>query len=401
MTNDEKIWTVTELTRAVKELLEGSFYPFWLTGEVGNLTIHRSGHVYFTLKDEGSQVKAVFFGGAATAKAMKLGEGADVDVYGKLMVYEPRGTYQLNVKSIRSKGIGALQLKFEQLKQKLLAEGLFEEERKKKIPFLPQCIGLVTSPDGAALRDFLNVIHRRYSGMHIRIYPAAVQGSGAAQEIAEGIHFFNRAKACDVIVVTRGGGSLEDLWAFNEELLARAIVDSEIPIISAVGHEVDFTISDFVADLRVPTPTAAAELVVGKKDDLIATIEGLQKRINSCIMLSLSRTIAQVERLANHYVLREPMNIVRTFQQRVDDLNLRLNQAINVTANQTRYHLENLLARLRTLNPRNVLGRGYAILLSEKTNRPILRPQEVNKGEKLRGVIAKGELTLIVSNASE
>ena len=397
-----KIWTVVELTRAIRGLLEESFYPFWLTGEIGNLTIHRSGHVYFTLKDPYSQINAVFFGGADVAKQLKIQEGTELEVFGKLMVYEPRGVYQLNVKMMRAKGLGALQLQLEQLKQKLLAEGLFDEKRKKKIPFLPQCIGIVTSTDGAALRDFLNVTNRRFSEMHIRIYPATVQGPSAAREITDGVHFFNRTRGCDVIVLTRGGGSLEDLWPFNDEILARTIAKSDIPIISAVGHEVDFTIGDFVADLRVPTPSAAAELVVNRKDELNETVVNLKKRMITSIKLHLSQTRARVERLANHYILKEPINIIRTFQQKVDELGLRLNRSINNTLQERRYQIDNVQSRLRALNPKNVLERGYSILLSKSTQKPILSPQQVDEGERLRGIIAQGELELIVgSNTPE
>ena len=398
MTDDPKIWTVTELTRAVKELLEGTFYPLWLTGEVSNLTIHRSGHVYLTLKDPRTQVNVVFFGGADVARRLKIKEGTEVEVYGRLMVYEPRGSYQLNIKMMRAKGIGALQLRFEQLKQKLLAEGLFDENRKKKIPFLPRCIGIITSSEGAALRDFLNVINRRFSGMHIRIYPAAVQGAKAAPEIAEGLRFLNHTKGCDVLVLTRGGGSLEDLWAFNEEIVARAVAESEIPVISAVGHEVDFTISDFAADLRVPTPTAAAELVVSKHAELKETVISLRKRIIATIKLNLSLTRNRVDRLANHYIFKEPINIVRTFQQRVDELSLHLNRSMKTTIEYVLHRIDIAQSRLATLNPKNVLQRGYSILLTESSTKPVTNSREVDKGERLRAIVANGELGLTVTD---
>ena len=394
--SDTKIWTISEVNRAIKEVIEGTFLPIWLTGEVGNLTIHRSGHVYFTLKDQRSQVSAVFFGGAGIARQLKLREGVEVEVYGRLTVYEPRGNYQINVKTMRSKGIGDLQNQFEKLKQKLLLEGLFEEERKKKIPFLPSCIGIITSPQGAALKDFLNVVHRRFSGMKIRIYPAAVQGANSALEIASGIDFFNQGKSCDVIVVTRGGGSLEDLWSFNDESLARVIAKSRIPIISAVGHEVDFTICDFVADLRVSTPSAAAELVVNKKTELLDRLESLKKGMVSSIKLRLSMIKNRVEKACSHYILREPINVVHSFQQRVDEQCLRLAQAIRKILERADIRIVGIESQLRALNPKGVLSRGYSILLTEPDEKPVVSTQQVSEGERLRGILAGGELKLQV-----
>ena len=237
--SSHKVWRVSELNRVVRELLEQTFYPFWVRGEVSNLTIHRSGHVYFSLKDERSQVSVVFFRGAATARQMQLRNGLAVDVWGRLTVYEPRGQYQLVVDRLRSRGVGVLQQRFEQLKQKLRDEGLFDPERKRPIPPFPRCIGVVTSPDGAAIRDFLHVLGRRFGDLHVRIVPAAVQGERAAAQISTAVELLNQTQACDVIVLTRGGGSLEDLWPFNEEQVARAVAQSTIPVISAVGHEID------------------------------------------------------------------------------------------------------------------------------------------------------------------
>ena len=261
MENTEQIWSVSDVNRAVREIVEGSLLPFWLRGEVGSLVIHRSGHVYFTIKDTRSQMRGVFFGGAAACTKLGVANGTLIEAFGNLTVYEVRGEYQFSARQLRLAGIGDLQLRFEAVKNKLAAEGLFDPGRKRPIPVLPRRIGVVTSPSGAAIRDFLQIINRRFPNVNVRIYPCAVQGAGAAEQVARGVDFFSRTRGADVVVVTRGGGSMEDLWPFNEEVVARAVAACSVPVISAVGHEIDFTICDFAADLRVPTPSAAAELV--------------------------------------------------------------------------------------------------------------------------------------------
>lgn len=439
MSDAAKMLSVSEVNRIVKETLEGTFYPFWISGEVGNLTVHRSGHVYLTLKDRRSQLSGVFFNGAGAARQMKLEVGAEVEAYGRLSVYEPRGVYQLNIQQLRPKGLGALQARFEELKTKLHAEGLFAEERKRPIPVLPSCIGVVTSTDGAALRDFLNVLERRFGSMHVRIYPASVQGEGAAEQIAAGIDFLNRSDPCDVIVITRGGGSLEDLWSFNDEQLARTIVASRLPVISAVGHEVDFTIADFVADLRVPTPSAAAELVVGQRSELTEQVTNLERRLGQSLQGQARELRHRVERAANHYVFREPLHLVRRCQQRVDELQARLpnllmqqlrdlqgrldrashhyvfrqplarieqqrervatldrhlHHELKLRLKQEAQTVARLDGQLRALSPRRVLERGYAILLQDQ--RPVTDPRQVASGDRLRGIVAGGDLDLNV-----
>ena len=265
-----RIYSVAELSLEIRNLLERQFPDVWVTGEVSNLRAAGSGHLYFTLKDETAQLRAVCFRNQARYLKFKPQDGLAVIARGRLSVYEARGEYQLYVEFLEPAGLGALQLAFEQLKQKLAAEGLFDPARKKPLPMLPRVIGVVTSPTGAVIRDILRILHRRFRNINVLIYPVKVQGEGAAQEIAQGIEYFNRQAPVDVMIVARGGGSLEDLWAFNEEVVARAIAASKIPVISAVGHETDFTIADFVADLRAPTPSAAAELVVRRKQDLAA-----------------------------------------------------------------------------------------------------------------------------------
>src|SRR3990170_6260873 len=272
------ILTVTQLTIRVKDLLEGTFPDVWVVGEISNLSAPRSGHIYFTLKDEQSQIRAVLFRSSQRFLKFTLQHGLQVICRGRVGVYEPRGEYQLVLEYIEPKGVGALQQAFEELKARLAKEGLFDLDRKKPLPLLPRRIGIITSPTGAAIRDMLRVIRRRHPKMEILIYPVVVQGAAAAPEIVEAIRYFNQEKNADVLIVGRGGGSLEDLWAFNEESVARAVYGSAIPVISAVGHETDYTISDFVADLRAPTPSAAAEMVVKNKEDIQRHIVTLYKR---------------------------------------------------------------------------------------------------------------------------
>ena len=395
--SEPKIWTVSALVRMLKELLEQSFYPFWLEGEVSNLTIHRSGHVYFTLKDSGSQMAVVFFRGAAEAQQVKLAEGMQIEVYGRLTVYEPRGQCQLVIERLRPKGLGLLQRKFEELKKKLREEGLFDAERKRPIPALPRCIGVVTSPSGAAIRDFLQILGRRFAGVRVRICPTAVQGDKAAAKIVAAIEFLNRTTSCDVIVVTRGGGSLEDLWPFNEESVVRAVAGSRIPTISAVGHEVDFTLCDFAADLRVPTPSAAAEQVIGKKAELAERLVHLRQRLGASLSLRRSELRRRFERAAGSPVFREPANLVRSSQQRLDELVLRLARALGQQRQNAKARLAQVNGKLSVLNPRAVLDRGYAILLERQTEKPLVSAAETAIGARLRAVLSRGELEVLVS----
>ena len=391
------VWTVTEVTRTVKELLEQTLQPLWVRGEIGNLTIHRSGHVYFSLKDSRTQLAAVFFRGAQTARQLDLETGLEVEAWGRLSVYEPRGVYQIIVSRVRPRGIGLLQERFEQLKSKLREEGLFDEERKRTIPVLPRCVGVVTSPEGAAIRDFLRLLGRRFANVHVRICPVAVQGDKAADEIARAIQFLNQTDACDVLVVTRGGGSLEDLWPFNEERVARAVASSRIPVISAVGHERDFTICDFVADLRVATPSAAAQLVIAGKAETLERIHSMRQRLASLLRLKLSESRRRLERAVGSPVFREPANLVRMYQQRVDELSLRLTRALRQAVERARARLQQAVGKLEALSPRAVLGRGYAILLHEATERALRRSADAQAGDRVRGVLAAGELEMRVT----
>lgn len=396
MANDqEKVWTVSEVNAAVREVIEGGFFPFWVEGEVGNLTVHRSGHVYLTLKDAHSQLRSVFFSGAPTARRLNLKVGDRIEATGRLTVYEVRGDYQFSIRELRPVGLGDLQRRFELLKATLAAEGLFDSARKKPLPKLPRHLGLVTSPDGAAIRDFLQIIQRRFPNLHLRIYPAAVQGKDAARQVAAGVKFFNRIGGVEVIIVTRGGGSLEDLWPFNEESLARAIAASAIPVISAVGHEIDVTISDLVADLRAPTPSAAAELVIARQEELQEQITALRRRLRSALELVAARWRARLDRAAHSGVFREPRHLVRRRQQQVDDLAGRLTRALPFALERARGRIDRANARLQTLNPSAVLARGYAILTEQATGQLITAPG-LPQGTPVHARLATGELILTV-----
>ncbi len=356
MSETDKIWQVAEVNAIVRELLENSLMPFWMRGEIGTLSIQRaSGHVYMTMKDKRSQMRVVFFSGARAVEQLGLRIGSEVEVFGRLTVYEVRGEYQFSVKSIRPVGFGALQQRFEELKQRLGAEGLFDSERKKAVPLLPECVGVVTSPDGAAIRDFLQIVTRRFPGLPVKIYPSPVQGAGAAPELARGIEFFNRAGGVEVIVLTRGGGSMEDLWAFNEEVLVRAVAASRIPVISAVGHEIDFTLCDFAADLRVPTPSAAAELVAAHRDELLERLNRLQKDMISSLDGLRSELRYRLNEAAGSFVFREPVYMIRQKQQLIDEIDSEMKHSLRQAVNDAGARTELLAERLKGLSPRSLL----------------------------------------------
>ncbi len=316
---ERKIYSVSELSGEIKNLLEKEYPDVWVTGEVSNFRGAASGHLYFTLKDANAQLRAVCFRNQARYLKFKPQDGIAVIARGHLSVYEARGEYQLYVEYLEPAGLGALQLAFEQLKQKLAAEGLFELTRKRPLPLLPRAIGVVTSPTGAVIRDILRILKRRFRNMNVLLYPVKVQGEGSAQEIVEGINYFSRHAAADVVIVARGGGSLEDLWAFNEEIVARAIAASKIPVISAVGHETDFTIADFVADLRAPTPSAAAELVVHRKEDFVTELRNRARRLTEFLRLKLSESRQRLTELRMHHVFQTLRSRVAERAQRVDE----------------------------------------------------------------------------------
>ena len=391
MQQNEPVWSVSAVNRALRETIEGAFMPFWMGGEAGSITLHRSGHAYLQIKDDKSQIRACYFGGAAECRKLGIDNGSLVEVWGNLSVYEVRGEYQFNIKKIRLAGIGALQQRFEELKRKLDAEGLFAPERKKPIPLLPRAIGVVSSPTGAAIRDFLQIINRRFPKVNIQIFPALVQGAQAARQVAAGIEFFNRTKQVDVIVVTRGGGSMEDLWPFNEEILARAVADSRIPVISAVGHEIDFTICDFVADLRVPTPSAAAELVIGRFDEYTCRLERASKDLNAVLKLRISSLRNVVERLSGSPVFHEPRRLVDVKRQYLDELEMRLLHGAKNFHSFFSGRLDKNLAALNTLNPQRQLERGYVMAFDPADGR-LVTTSKIAPGTELELRFADGKL---------
>lgn len=359
---ERRILTVSQLTGLVKGVLEENFEHVWVEGEVSNFSMPASGHFYFTLKDAGAQLRCVVFRASARALKFKPRDGMVLVLRGRISVYDQRGEYQMIAEYMEPKGIGALQLAFSQLKERLAKEGLFDEAHKKPIPVLPQRIGIVTSPTGAAIHDMLNVLNRRFTNLEILICPVKVQGEGAAAEIAQAIRDFNRYREVDVLIVGRGGGSLEDLWAFNEEVVARAIYNSKIPLISAVGHEVDYTIADFVADLRAPTPSAAAELVVKSKVELAAEVENLSRRLVHGVRRRLQEMRGGLNSLSR--ALKEPTMLLGHLGQRLDDLAGRLERARQVAMTQRRERLGALAAQLRMRNPALAVERSRERLLA-------------------------------------
>ncbi len=391
----EHIYSVSELTQSVKMLLEVKFPSVWVEGEISNLKVAGSGHIYFTLKDKQAQISVVFFRSKFERNAVELKDGLKARVLGNITVYERRGQYQLLARKIQPVGIGELQLAFEALKKKLYEKGLFDETHKKPTPMFPRRIGVVTSPVGAAIRDILNVLERRFFNLNIIINPVRVQGPEAAPEIEQAIKDFNRLHNVDVIIVTRGGGSLEDLWPFNEERVAYAIYESAIPVISAVGHEIDWTISDFVADLRVPTPSAAAELVVTAKAQFHEKIERIRMRLAESARRMLERYRGRIAVIKTHYIFQQPLNAVRQHQLRLDEFTNRCNNLISHRIELCRHKLEGLTKQLKTINPEAVLDRGYSLTISLKDGTTITDAATMKKGDRLKTQLKKGSFTSV------
>ncbi len=363
-----KILTISELTHDLKEVLENIFQDVWVEGEVSNLRSPGSGHSYFSLKDAQSVLRCVLFRQAAARLKFALADGMHVVASGRIGVYGRDGQYQLYVDTLQPKGTGALQMAFEQLKARLAQEGLFDEARKKPLPFLPETIGVVTSPTGAVIRDILQVLERRFPRAHVVINPVRVQGEGAAGEIVRAVEEFNAWGLADVIILARGGGSLEDLWSFNEEQVAHAIAASGIPVVSAVGHETDYTIADFVADKRAPTPSAAAEMVMPAEADLRERIDQLVKH--------LWRSLADV---------------VPQQAQRIDDLCEEMRRALQNRFEAKKLEVDGFCRELEALNPLAILRRGYSVTMAEDGRTAIRRTDQLKAGDRLKTRLAKGE----------
>jgi len=416
---DRKVYGVTELTRRIKSALETTFGRVWVEGELSNVRRPASGHYYFTIKDETAQISAVLFRGSQGSLRFQLKDGLLVRAYGQVTVYERGGNYQVIVRQIEEGGQGSLQARFEALKKKLQQEGLFDADRKQALPVFPQRIGVVTSRTGAAIRDILNVLARRFPNLHLLLAPVKVQGEGAAAEIAAAIDDLNRLGGpaaagplrLDVLIVGRGGGSVEDLWCFNEEVVARAIARSAIPVISAVGHEIDFTISDFVADLRAPTPSAAAELVVGRKEAITEALSARQTALLRALRECLLRARNRFGEAARSYVFREPKNLVRSYAQRIDALKMRMEHevrgdvreamqqlddsgarmlhAVRRRSESRRQDVRRVEAQLRSLNPLAVLKRGYSVT-RDASGRVLRAADEVREGDRITTQFGRG-----------
>jgi exodeoxyribonuclease VII large subunit len=419
-----KVLSVSELTSQIRGLLEKQIGQIWVGGEITNLRLQSSGHMYFTLKDVGAQLSCVLFSRERVTHREQIADGQKVLLQGDVTVYEARGQYQLIVRAVELQGVGALQAAFEKLKQKLAAEGLFAPERKRPLPLYPQRIGLVTSPTGAAIRDVIHVIQRRNPGLEIILAPCRVQGDGAAREVATAIQLLNELSAgnqspvlpLDLILMTRGGGSLEDLWAFNEEVVARAIFNSKLPVVSAIGHEIDFSIADFVADVRAATPSAAAEIITEGVFACREFVGAARLRMRQLFQRYWDRKMVQVESVAGRFTRLHPRRRLDQSLQQVDDYSSSLLRSLKVGVRQRQLKWENLAGRLarihpeqalklrrekldqlrkrlNSLGPEQVLARGYAIAMDEKSGEVLRNAEATQKGQKIRVRLHRGEIT--------
>ena len=388
----ESILSVSEITGLIKQTLEENFSEVSVIGEISNFKAHVSGHWYFTLKDSNAQVSCTMWRGINNYVFFTPQDGMKVIITGKITVYPPRGSYQIDVRSMKPAGIGELQAAFEKLKQKLSAEGLFDEQFKKPIPKFPQKIGIVTAIDGAAFQDMKSIASRRYPLVELVIASSKVQGEGAAAEIAENIKLLNKQDDIDVIIVGRGGGSLEDLWAFNEEIVARAIFDSQIPIISAVGHEIDFTISDFVADLRAATPSAAMELATPSKDELFAFIGEFSDYFPEKMLEIVSNYNDEIDQVISSYGFRVPFDIVKNKMQLLDNLIYRFQNNFNIKLSDQKKGLELLESKVDSFNIDNVLKRGFSII--KQNDRYITRKKNLEIDKSLEIKFYDGEVKI-------
>lgn len=388
------VLSITEINRYIKEIISRDLVlsNLWVRGEISNYKNHYSGHMYFTVKDEFSTLKCVMFKSNNSQLGFTPENGMKVLIRGYLSVFERDGQYQLYAQEMQPDGLGNLHLAYEQLKLKLQMEGLFDEKYKKPIPFLPKCIGVVTSSSGAVIRDIIHVLSRRFGNVELKIYPVAVQGEGACHQIAKAIKRLNDLGNVDVIIVARGGGSLEELWAFNEEVVARSIFDSKIPVVSAVGHETDFTIADFVADLRAPTPSAAAELVVPEKASLENRLSGLSIRLSSAMERKLEATRSELEQLKNSPAFRQPYARIYEGRMQIDVLHRYMLKGLQLTLEKSKARFAVTAGKLDTLSPLTVLARGYSVSRSLKSNEVIASVTDVNVGDEVEIALQDGAL---------
>ncbi|MGE5677143.1 MAG: exodeoxyribonuclease VII large subunit [Pseudomonadota bacterium] len=383
--SNERIFTVTEINTYIKYLMQNDelLSHIFVKGEISNYKLHTSGHAYFTLKDSDSRIKCVMFRGNASKLKFIPEDGSSVILRGYFSLYERDGQYQLYVEDMIPEGTGSLYKAYEQLKKKLSQLGYFAEERKRKLPFMPKAVGVVTSPTGAAVRDIISIIKRRCSCTDIYLYPVQVQGAGAENEIAQGIRYFNEKGNVDVMIVGRGGGSIEELWAFNEEIVANAIYNSAIPVISAVGHETDYTIADFVADLRAATPSAAAELAVPDRHALLGRVKQYGYLLNSNILNCIGSKRNRVERISRDNVFRQLERNILNLSQTLDSLNKYLDYNMANMLKGYRNDLENKAGKLSILNPESALSRGYGIIIRSSDGKPVTAVSEMKLEEEL------------------
>ena len=389
---ERKIFKVSQINAAARAILEANFDHVWIEGEISNLAEPSSGHIYFSLKDESAQVRAAMFRSRKLALKFQPKDGVHVIVSAQISLYEPRGDYQLIIEHMEPAGVGVLHAKFLQLKAKLEAEKLFDVKYKKPLPKLPRCIGVITSPTGAAIRDILSVLKRRFAGVTVIIYPTQVQGSEAAAQIVLALQTANMRHESDVLILARGGGSLEDLWSFNEEVVARAIFASSIPVVSAVGHETDFTIADFVADMRAPTPSAAAELAVPDAVEWLAALVNFKQRLINLIQYKLQQTKLLLESLKNR--LRPPQYYLSQQAQRLDEVERRLHMAMQHQLTYWQHRLVKASAALNLVSPLATLVRGYAIV--SKDSRVVQTTKDVIVGDAIQTKLADGTLCCLV-----
>ena len=437
-----RVLTVTELTVRVRDLLESEFFEIWVEGELSNCRLWNTGHLYFTLKDSASQIRGVIFRSALRYLKFKPADGLRVVARGRVSVYEPKGEYQLVCEHLEPQGLGALQLAFDQLKKRLQEEGLFDASRKRPLPALPRKIGIVTSLDGAAIRDIIKVLRRRYANAHLVVCPARVQGEDAAPDVARALRQIARVPGVDVIIVGRGGGSIEDLWAFNEEIVARAIARSPVPVVSAVGHETDVTIADFVADVRAPTPSAAAELVVARKDEFCGRIDRLEDRLRAAARGRVQRLSRRVHMLSGRpaiagYAGRLAMKgrhaaelthalarigraqlamrdrRVQQLRRQLETFDLgrrlagvrtrlvsgrgQLERAMTARRHRAESQFRSCATRLEAMSPLAVLGRGYAVAWNADRTQVLRDAAEVKPGDTVRVTLSRGEIETKVS----
>lgn len=395
----DDVYSVSQVNKLIKALVEGErrFANIQVRGEISNFKRYSSGHCYFTLKDAGGVLKVVMFKTAARTLRFEPQNGDTVIAVGRISVYERDGVYQLYTDLMIPEGTGDLMLAFEQLKQKLLNEGLFDESRKKQLPVNPKTVGIITSPSGAAVRDLITVSRRRNKGIKLLLYPVRVQGKEAPAEIAHAIEFMNRNKMADVLIVGRGGGSIEELWAFNEEQTVRAVAASEIPVVSAVGHETDFTLTDFAADKRAATPSQAAEIVVADANAYLNSVAELEKRLKNTVLKRLALSETTLEHMQNSWALSNPQRMLESRMQRFDFASVRLEQVFNAALTQKQHSCGVLAAKLDALSPLTVLARGYSV--TENTDGKIIRSiADVRWGDEIVTQVGDGNVISVVQH---